>query len=242
MFEELQVLERKDMRVLTTPQIARLYGTTRKIISYNFQYNKKKYVEGKHYIKLEGKELSEFKNCLDGQDSLKYAHTLYLWTEKGALLHAKSLNTDKAWEVYDYLVDFYFHAKENQEIPEPAAVVPTQTKTEPVKKKISIPHMEEPIFIFKNLVDLAEEQGILLKIKDIRGYENVLKGNRIAIRKNMAFEQVVYEAAYELAHYFIHYDKGNMIDSSLAKDYNEQAERAAIMMIRMLDIKYKQRY
>ena len=30
---------------------------------------------------------------------------LYLWTEKGALLHAKSLNTDKAWEVYDYLVD-----------------------------------------------------------------------------------------------------------------------------------------
>ena len=36
---------------------------------------------------------------------------LYLWTEKGALLPAKSLNTDKAWEVYDYLVDFYFRAQ-----------------------------------------------------------------------------------------------------------------------------------
>lgn len=42
----------------------------------------------------------------------KYAKSLYLWTEKGALLHAKSLNTDKAWQVYDYLVDFYFRAKE----------------------------------------------------------------------------------------------------------------------------------
>ena len=37
--------------------------------------------------------------------------------KKGALLHAKSLNTDKAWEVYDYLVDFYFRAKEGEKIP-----------------------------------------------------------------------------------------------------------------------------
>lgn len=36
---------------------------------------------------------------------------LYLWTEKGALLHAKSLNTDKAWEVYDHLVETYFNVK-----------------------------------------------------------------------------------------------------------------------------------
>lgn len=131
--KELQVLEREDMRVLTTPQIAQLYGTTRKIISYNFQYNKKKYVEGKHYIKLEGKELSEFKSRLDGQDSLKYAHTLYLWTEKGALLHAKSLNTDKAWEVYDYLVDFYFRVKEEKKVEEKKEVVPTETTVKPFK-------------------------------------------------------------------------------------------------------------
>lgn len=56
------------------------------------------------------------------------------------------------------------------------------------------------------------------------------------------FEKVVYEAAYELAHYFIHYDQGNMVESPLEKDYNEQAERAAFMMIRMLDIKAKQKY
>ncbi|MDR1208858.1 MAG: hypothetical protein LBK41_00865 [Clostridiales bacterium] len=36
---------------------------------------------------------------------------LYLWTERGALLHAKSLNTDKAWEVYDRLVETYFRVR-----------------------------------------------------------------------------------------------------------------------------------
>lgn len=45
---------------------------------------------------------------------MKKVSILYLWTEKGALLHAKSLNTDRAWEVYDYLVDFYFRAKETE--------------------------------------------------------------------------------------------------------------------------------
>ena len=41
-------------------------------------------------------------------------NTLYLWTEKGAFLHAKSLNTDSAWEVYDRLVETYFTAREKQ--------------------------------------------------------------------------------------------------------------------------------
>lgn len=39
-------------------------------------------------------------------------NTLYLWTERGALLHAKSLNTDKAWEVHDFLIDTYFRVQE----------------------------------------------------------------------------------------------------------------------------------
>lgn len=109
-----KVLEVKGVRVLTSQQLAEMYGTTRKLISYNFHYNKDKYVKGKHYIELVGEELKQFKRCLEFQDSSKFASTLNLWTEKGALLHAKSLNTDKAWQVYDYLVDFYFRAKEKK--------------------------------------------------------------------------------------------------------------------------------
>lgn len=105
---EVVITEYKDIRVLTTQQIAEAYETDRKTISYNFNRNKDRYVEGKHYIQLEGKDKAEFINRLENHDSLKNAKTLYLWTEKGAFLHAKSLNTDKAWEVYDKLVDSYF--------------------------------------------------------------------------------------------------------------------------------------
>ena len=53
-------------------------------------------------------------NRLEIQDSLKNAKTIYLWTERGAFLHAKSLNTDKAWEVYDSLVEHYFKSTEQK--------------------------------------------------------------------------------------------------------------------------------
>ena len=111
----MEIIEVQGKRVLTTSQLAELYDTSRKVISQNFQYNKDKYKEGKHYIELKGDDLKKFKDCLEIKDSLRHASILYLWTEKGALLHAKSLNTDKAWEVYDYLVDFYFRAKERQQ-------------------------------------------------------------------------------------------------------------------------------
>lgn len=238
-----KVLEVKGIRVLTSQQLAEMYGTTRKLISYNFHYNKSKYVKGKHYIELVGEELKQFKRCLEFQDSSKFANTLNLWTEKGALLHAKSLNTDKAWQVYDYLVDFYFRAKEQEpEIPPKKEVVPTQTQKEPVKSKVAIPHMEDPIFVFKNLLALAEEQCITLKLQDLRKFDSILCGKNVAIRKQQLFEKVVYEVAYELAHYFIHYNQGNLVKSQLQKDYDAQAERAAFMMIRMLDIKSRQKY
>lgn len=239
-----QIVELKGIRVLTSKQLADEYGTTTDRIKQNFSCNRDRFVEGKHYISITGDELKLFKNQV-GKNDLVASRTshLYLWTEKGALLHAKSLNTDKAWQVYDYLVDFYFRAKEQEsEIPPKKEVVPTQTKTEPVKNKVAIPHMEEPIFVFKNLLALAEEQGITLKLQDLRKFDSILCGKNVAIRKQQLFEKVVYEAAYELAHYFIHYNQGNLIKSSLQKDYNEQAERAAAMMIKMLDIKAKQKY
>lgn len=103
----LTVTEYKNIRVLTTQQIAEAYGTDTKIISKNFSRNKERYIEGKHFICLEGEELKEFKTKRHFDDSSRI-NKLYLWTEKGAFLHAKSLNTDKAWEVYDRLVDEYF--------------------------------------------------------------------------------------------------------------------------------------
>ena len=102
---DLRVTEYKDIRVLTTQQISDAYGTDNKTISYNFNHNKDRYKEGKHYICLVGEELKAFREIHDLPSNL---NKIYLWTERGAFLHAKSLNTDQAWEVYDRLVEHYF--------------------------------------------------------------------------------------------------------------------------------------
>lgn len=111
---ELTVTEYKDIRVLTTQQLAEKYGTNSDIITRNFNRNKDRYIEEKHYIALEGTEKNNFLNQGQFDRGLKNAKTLYLWTEKGAFLHAKSLNTDRAWEVYDRLVDSYFQKPQKQ--------------------------------------------------------------------------------------------------------------------------------
>lgn len=108
--DNLQITEYENIRVLTTQQIAEAYGSDTRVISNNFNRNKERYIEGKHYICLEGEELKDFKTNHQFDESSRI-NKLYLWTEKGAFLHAKSLNTDTAWEVYDRLVDNYFDKK-----------------------------------------------------------------------------------------------------------------------------------
>ncbi len=110
---KLQVIDHEGQRVLTTAQLAEAFGTETKIISKNFERNESRYTEGKHFYSLKGEELKAFKSSRQNDDNLKFAPILYLWTEKGAWMHAKSLNTDQAWEAYEMLVDDYYRVKSN---------------------------------------------------------------------------------------------------------------------------------
>ena len=173
--QKILAIEARGQRVLTSAQIADCYGTTVDCIKQNFYANKTRFVEGKHYIALVGSELRDFKNKVripysvenktenevrnshsaevkakhQFDTQFKYAKSLYLWTEKGALLHAKSLNTDKAWEVYDYLVDFYFRAKEKIVEPEKKEIVPAEVREDTENSKIP------PKDIDKKSLDIA---------------------------------------------------------------------------------------
>ncbi|MEI2368284.1 ORF6N domain-containing protein [Niallia circulans] len=100
-------------RVLTTAQLAGAYGTEPRIINNNFGRNISRYKAEKHYFLLEGTDLKEFKRNHQFDESLNRVNKLYLWTEKGAWLHAKSLNTDRAWDAYEMLVDEYYTIQEN---------------------------------------------------------------------------------------------------------------------------------
>jgi hypothetical protein len=108
----LKIIEQNGVRVLTTRQLAEAYGADTERVVKNFNRNKDRYQEMKHFILLEGNELREFraKGQIDLSSNL---NKLYLWTEKGAWLHAKSLNTDEAWDAYEMLVDSYYEMKKS---------------------------------------------------------------------------------------------------------------------------------
>ena len=226
-----QIVEVKGIRVLTSKQIAENYETTTDVVKKNYSNNKERFVAGKHYILLMGNDLKNFKSQVKNLHLVEgRASHLYLWTEKGALLHAKSLNTDKAWEVYDYLVDFYFRAKaeEKQE----------ETAVEPVdRRKEKIPPMDNPIGILQVLLKVAEEKKMQVKSMPFKALKSALHGDRIGIRTELTVEEAAYELAWELSHAFIHYDGGDMVQSPLSRDYNEQAARAANMIITILNQK-----
>jgi len=101
----LKAMEVHEIRVLTTRQIASMYGTEPEITNNNFLRNKEKYVQEKHFISVSGEEMKSLRTSQQFDGELKWVSRAYFWTEKGTLLRAKSLNTDKAWEVYEYLVD-----------------------------------------------------------------------------------------------------------------------------------------
>lgn len=114
----LMPVEHKNQRVLTTAQIAEAYETDANKIINNYNYNKDHYIAGKHFYKLDGEELQRFKNYTGNSEVVKHSRHLILWTESGALMHAKSLNTDKAWEVYEQLVETYFKARDMFTVPD----------------------------------------------------------------------------------------------------------------------------
>lgn len=108
--ENITRIEYHGQPVLTTVQLAEFYGTNTGNISANFKNNEDRFVEGKHFFKLEGDELAIFKN-----ESKNFGivtpklNRLYLWTKRGAARHCKSVGTDKAWEVFETLEDTYFN-------------------------------------------------------------------------------------------------------------------------------------
>jgi hypothetical protein len=111
MNKQLLKISYSNRLVLTTAQVANFYEVESKHIQDNYGNNRDKFEESKHYFLLKGKHLELFKKShseIFGVPNSHQIRSLYLWTERGCLLHAKSINSTKAWEVYEFLIENYF--------------------------------------------------------------------------------------------------------------------------------------
>ncbi|EBS6881378.1 ORF6N domain-containing protein [Salmonella enterica] len=109
---DLQIIEYRGHRVVTTEQLAAGYGTDVENIRRNFNRNKSRFVEGKHYFQVAGGELENLRVTFSPAQISNKTRSLTLWTERGAANHAKMLETDQAWNYHEDLVEFYFTQRE----------------------------------------------------------------------------------------------------------------------------------
>ncbi|HDX3080412.1 TPA: ORF6N domain-containing protein [Escherichia coli] len=117
----LQPILHNQLPVITTELLAKLYGTDVDNIKKNYSRNANRFIEGKHFFKVAGDELKTLRVTLSHSQNLRVAlnysqntispktRTLILWTERGAARHAKMLETDQAWDVFERLEDCYFN-------------------------------------------------------------------------------------------------------------------------------------
>ncbi|EFB5914834.1 ORF6N domain-containing protein [Escherichia coli] len=116
--ETLAPITHNQIPVITTELLAQLYCTEINNIKVNYTRNSERFVEGKHFFKVVGDELKILRVTLSNSQNLQpslrglqispKARSLILWTERGAARHAKMLETDQAWEVFEKLEDCYF--------------------------------------------------------------------------------------------------------------------------------------
>lgn len=73
--------------------------------------------------------------------------------------------------------------------------------------------------------------------------KGLMIGNRdgtfkIGIRKGLSESEATYTLAHELAHIYLHIDKGNTIESPHHLEYEEQADRAAKMLLDFMKVRW----
>lgn len=114
--ETLSPILHNEIPVVTTELLAKLYGTSTDRIRQGQARNRERFLEGKHYFVAKGEILENLKVSLRPfQELAPNVRKIILWTERGAARHAKILETDQAWEVFEQLEDCYFSQQKKPE-------------------------------------------------------------------------------------------------------------------------------
>lgn len=187
-------MEFKNQRIITTKVLAEEFGTEEGNIQKNYSRNEKRFIEGKHYYKLEGQALKEFKNSLptESLEPIKFAPALYLWTDRGAARHAKILETDEAWEIYEELEENYFNPKKVVKKLSTEELLELQFRyAKEVKEEVE--ELKEDFNSFKDNAPLfnAECDELISRVKSIA--TKVLGGYRSPAYKNRSLSSRVYQ-------------------------------------------------
>ncbi|EFN4417846.1 ORF6N domain-containing protein [Escherichia coli] len=216
--ETLSPITHNQIPVITTELLAQLYCTEINNIKVNYTRNSERFVEGKHFFKVVGDELKNLRVTLSNSQNLQpslrglqispKARSLILWTERSAARHAKMLETDQAWEVFEKLEDCYF----------------SQGKTAPTEQQPQI----QPQFTAEEIILLCYMQLWMEKAQD-------LSKHLYPIMKelNSSYTNKLYDIAFETI-YMVTKNRDALLRGVTRLDMSSSVIQRAMPMLKSL--------
>ncbi|EPD8659740.1 ORF6N domain-containing protein [Yersinia enterocolitica] len=166
--DTLKPILHNQIPVITTELLAQLYGTDVSNIKMNYSRNQTRFEDGKHYFKLVGDDLKNLRVTFGYSQISPKTRSLILWTERGAARHAKMLETNQAWEVFEKLEDCYFSQNKEHRLPSPQQI-PNRlnysfltTVREGKVVSVRMPREDECFLSFETFKECAEKAGYLV--------------------------------------------------------------------------------
>ncbi|EME7309759.1 ORF6N domain-containing protein [Escherichia coli] len=216
--ETLSPITHNQTPVITTELLAQLYCTEINNIKVNYTRNSERFVEGKHFFKVVGDELKNLRVTLSNSQNLQpslrglqispKARSLILWTERGAARHAKMLETDQAWEVFEKLEDCYF----------------SQGKTAPTEQQPQI----QPQFTAEEIILLCYMQLWMEKAQDISKHlYPIMK------ELNSSYTNKLYDIAFETI-YMVTKNRDALLREVTRLDMSSSVIQRAMPMLKSL--------
>jgi phage antirepressor YoqD-like protein len=198
----LQVIEFKSQRVLTTQQLAQAYETESNNIVKNFSRNAERFIEGRDYFLLQGDDLKQFKDYMTDSHLVdKRTPSLYLWTSRGANRHSKILDTDKAWQQFDILEETYFQVKSGQvAVPQTFAEAlrlaanqaeQIEQQTKQIAELTPKGAFYDDIAGSKDAIEIGEAAKVLNKGIGRNKLFQILRDNKVLMSNNQPYQQYV---------------------------------------------------
>ncbi|EHX1524780.1 ORF6N domain-containing protein [Escherichia coli] len=206
--ESLVVVTYSNVPVITTGLLAHLYKTEEKHIRQNFKRNECRFIAGKHFFKVSGCELDSLRTSQRGLQISPKTRSLILWTERGAARHAKMLETDQAWEVFEKLEDCYF----------------SQGKTAPTEQQPQI----QPQFTAEEIILLCYMQLWMEKAQDISKHlYPIMK------ELNSSYTNKLYDIAFETI-YMVTKNRDALLREVTRLDMSSSVIQRAMPMLKSL--------
>lgn len=114
----VEIVEYKGVRVITTKVMADHHGLETRVMNQKFRRNKKHFIENADYYIVTKDSVTncdpenpESQTVIQSLFTQNNMDEVYLFTESGYLRFVKTINDDRAWHIYNQLMDAYFEKK-----------------------------------------------------------------------------------------------------------------------------------